>query len=112
MFQFHKGAIRTVTGASFSREQDRFNSIKVRLEPYIVKGMQLDNVFQFHKGAIRTFETAKQAAAQTSFNSIKVRLEPTADVDNYYFLMFQFHKGAIRTNKGHAGARGDVVSIP
>ena len=74
--------------------------------------MQLDNVFQFHKGAIRTFETAKQAAAQTSFNSIKVRLEPTADVDNYYFLMFQFHKGAIRTNKGHAGARGDVVSIP
>ena len=55
IFQFHKGAIRTVGENHLSKDKNNFNSIKVRLEQAV--GHLLNAailVFQFHKGAIRT----------------------------------------------------------
>ena len=55
IFQFHKGAIRTLIECNYSDKYLDFNSIKVRLE----LSAQLDQInfttFQFHKGAIRTW---------------------------------------------------------
>ena len=33
-----------------------FNSIKVRLRPFLPKHYQSKSLFQFHKGAIKTFD--------------------------------------------------------
>ena len=53
-----------------------FNSIKVRLEPFVRMKQKPFTLFQFHKGAIRTERTKARIAALGEF---------------------QFHKGAIRT---------------
>ena len=54
-FQFHKGAIRTMTEDMNSQHFLHFNSIKVRLEPTHTDNLHI---------------------AGFDFNSIKVRLEP------------------------------------
>ena len=55
IFQFHKGAIRTLILAEFSKYLIYFNSIKVRLElSFFERQFFIDVLFQFHKGAIRT----------------------------------------------------------
>ena len=54
IFQFHKGAIRTVMGAGNDIIDFNFNSIKVRLEPHQSQPSAAYLRFQFHKGAIRT----------------------------------------------------------
>ena len=76
-FQFHKGAIRTISALSSAFTLPNFNSIKVRLERYSPR-LQHAGIpeFQFHKGAIRTLH----------FNT-----------NTLTFIKFQFHKGAIRT---------------
>ena len=54
LFQFHKGAIRTLNYASARAAYANFNSIKVRLELRFVMTITCTDKFQFHKGAIRT----------------------------------------------------------
>ena len=54
-FQFHKGTIRTTYLSSFLRMKSYFNSIKVRLEPFLRWHEERPLLrFQFHKGTIRT----------------------------------------------------------
>ena len=77
VFQFHKGAIRTLQASGNLNGRTYFNSIKVRLELRTLKACPISfGVFQFHKGAIRT---------PTSFGIAQKEAK------------FQFHKGAIRT---------------
>ena len=60
VFQFHKGAIRTMMNFSGSPLLDNFNSIKVRLELRPAsKIADQEKSFQFHKGAIRTKRCAR-----------------------------------------------------
>ena len=76
IFQFHKGAIRTIYDAAVPGLKAHFNSIKVRLEQavgYLLNAAIL--VFQFHKGAIRTDSQYISTELLLNFNSIKVRLE-------------------------------------
>ena len=54
VFQFHKGAIRTLEVERFNTLQENFNSIKVRLERITRRFCRRCGKFQFHKGAIRT----------------------------------------------------------
>ena len=54
LFQFHKGAIRTVSSAALNYANESF---------------------QFHKGAIRTMSILLPRLRHIYFNSIKVRLE-------------------------------------
>ena len=75
-FQFHKGAIRTL---SYLQDQ------------------MISHLFQFHKGAIRTMVNGGSQMQKINFNSIKVRLEQPKKVLNHRIEIFQFHKGAIRT---------------
>ena len=53
-FQFHKGAIRTLSQPCIIIFGGDFNSIKVRLEPHGFLQINTAFKFQFHKGAIRT----------------------------------------------------------
>ena len=77
IFQFHKGAIRTVISITSFLLFANFNSIKVRLEHEFV---------------------VTPEKYETYFNSIKVRLEPCNLIEICIgFTGFQFHKGAIRT---------------
>ena len=124
IFQFHKGAIRTISKISFSKSILNFNSIKVRLElgavvgGVVVRGdfnsikVRLElhrsgegserQTFQFHKGAIRTDIERQNCLIFSDFNSIKVRLELAyLVVAIAQLLRFQFHKGAIRTEILH-----------
>ena len=80
IFQFHKGAIRTIK-AHF--------------------GVTPSDKFQFHKGAIRTIYTKQDAVYYPYFNSIKVRLEHANGCEPTHKNVFQFHKGAIRTMEGN-----------
>ena len=80
LFQFHKGAIRTIA----------LNVVMLCVQR-----------FQFHKGAIRTQLLADNAKAYADFNSIKVRLEPLQRQRGQRGVAFQFHKGAIRTLRGN-----------
>ena len=52
-----------------------FNSIKVRLERNYKTKCYVPPIFQFHKGAIRTGSGAGIGFRLCHFNSIKVRLE-------------------------------------
>ena len=97
-FQFHKGAIRTISASKEAKAAAdhfnsikvrlelefftlcalfiiHFNSIKVRLEPFLGYRSRLSFLFQFHKGAIRTHRTFAPLSFYLHFNSIKVRLE-------------------------------------
>ena len=56
-----------------------FNSIKVRLRPFLQSGVSQQVGFQFHKGTIKTIITKNTPTSKTSFNSIKVRLRPEAE---------------------------------
>ena len=77
LFQFHKGAIRTLLSNLSENVTLNFNSIKVRLEQSIADhSFEGYSRFQFHKGAIRTFGAVIQSRKNDKF---------------------QFHKGAIRT---------------
>ena len=113
VFQFHKGAIRTLIRVIFGHRSTYFNSIKVRLEQ--IKGSPLTDIgknfnsikvrlerflgskkprlttFQFHKGAIRTYRGSRCYRA---------------------VLTFQFHKGAIRTSCAITCGLLDFISIP
>ena len=76
VFQFHKGTIRTFIDCGNVIEDGNFNSIKVRLEQFTQKGIQVPTIFQFHKGTIRTIDTQRNKVSNIiNFNSIKVRLE-------------------------------------
>ena len=98
IFQFHKGAIRTISTPWVLPECRNFNSIKVRLEQSALLTpilrlshfnsikvrlepcestlqLQAENWFQFHKGAIRTSFSLCTEIKVVNFNSIKVRLE-------------------------------------
>ena len=119
IFQFHKGAIRTVQGLGAFRSVSYFNSIKVRLERIFWESISRSKsyfnsikvrleheqgqrsgwrlVFQFHKGAIRTSFPPPKYRLPLNFNSIKVRLELTLCHLRLELQKFQFHKGAIRT---------------
>ena len=91
IFQFHKGAIRTLVEKSLRTHSLNFNSIKVRLERNALQKRSRALVFQFHKGAIRTSAFIQNADAKPQF---------------------QFHKGAIRTFADNLLAQGSVISIP
>ena len=91
MFQFHKGAIRTIYLLTMLMLIICFNSIKVRLEQRKVH---------------------RQKRIDHGFNSIKVRLELTLRNDDSHLWKFQFHKGAIRTILIWGKIRNYVVSIP
>ena len=79
LFQFHKGAIRTISPKKLEW--------KARW-------------FQFHKGAIRTEDVPRNSDHLINFNSIKVRLElSNLGKINIISWSFQFHKGAIRTRR-------------
>ena len=70
-----------------------FNSIKVRLELYVLRNFYLSQeVFQFHKGTIRTFRGKLKSSE---------------------YHLFQFHKGTIRTQaiKNVLDAEYDFNSI-
>ena len=54
LFQFHKGAIRTIPSIRDCEIRIYFNSIKVRLERSWLPAAGAYALFQFHKGAIRT----------------------------------------------------------
>ena len=54
IFQFHKGAIRTIFRCFSFYASYYFNSIKVRLELASTVSNRYVRIFQFHKGAIRT----------------------------------------------------------
>ena len=54
IFQFHKGAIETMTKRLFRILSAAFNSIKVRLKQRLRKQLNKVFDFQFHKGAIET----------------------------------------------------------
>ena len=72
--------------------QLNFNSIKVRLERYMLTLCAVPlRSFQFHKGAIRTY---------SSF------VPTTSDIG------FQFHKGAIRTLEADLLEANLSISIP
>ena len=75
MFQFHKGAIRTVNDTLTSCSLSSFNSIKVQLEQILDILTCGIFRFQFHKGAIRTLSVIMFKTTYFSFNSIKVQLE-------------------------------------
>ena len=98
LFQFHKGAIRTIYDTFAEAFQGNFNSIKVRLEQVSEDCMK---VLQLHFNSIKVrlehdlFGYTKINTVY--FNSIKVRLELVNLQQNYDFNKFQFHKGAIRT---------------
>ena len=76
LFQFHKGAIRTLLPVVPLVVLLYFNSIKVRLELLIATIL---------------------IKSLSDFNSIKVRLEPSCSTSHNVVARFQFHKGAIRT---------------
>ena len=46
-FQFHKGAIRTISILYIGRSKGDFNSIKVRLEPRKVLGVDVLRIYGF-----------------------------------------------------------------
>ena len=100
-FQFHKGAIRTRCQCRRRNMLPYFNSIKVRLERcFITLPCLLFRLFQFHKGAIRTQFQKEVLAPLRNFNSIKVRLEHSTPISfTWAIVPFQFHKGAIRTSR-------------
>ena len=89
LFQFHKGAIRTMQEfIENCLTLENFNSIKVRLE------------LVFY---CTPFDSMK------NFNSIKVRLEPDSTSSYLTSLSFQFHKGAIRTGDGQANYKASPI---
>ena len=90
MFQFHKGAIRTLSR----------------------RWLQPSPEFQFHKGAIRTCVSVSMSILVFSFNSIKVRLEHVRSKSVQIPKLFQFHKGAIRTKNIDNTEKTQIVSIP
>ena len=79
VFQFHKGAIRTIVDLSLNAFDNYFNSIKVRLEHMGVVGSPL---FRFNFNSIKVrLELKAEKGVKISlpnFNSIKVRLEHSA----------------------------------
>ena len=83
MFQFHKGAIRTIGDQVVYRAERKF---------------------QFHKGAIRTNGKSAKHQCYIRFNSIKVQLERSSGYSAQIGSRFQFHKGAIRTELRKGGA--------
>ena len=80
IFQFHKGAIRTVLLQVLICLLLNFNSIKVRLEHLTKQIHYFGLSFQFHKGAIRTRFLSDNSLSIAYFNSIKVRLERSGSV--------------------------------
>ena len=74
-----------------------FNSIKVRLELFMLHKLIEPVLFQFHKGTIRTLPANPPSAPPDNFNSIKVRLELRFAMTIIHIVRFQFHKGTIRT---------------
>ncbi len=53
-FQFHKGTIKTALCGAAAEYKDSFNSIRVRLKPYVMCESDSAYMFQFHKGTIKT----------------------------------------------------------
>ena len=109
LFQFHKGTIRTRPCRDIPMQDSHFNSIKVRLEHFLLvwsnrlaknfnsikvrlepvnlqETAGTKHLFQFHKGTIRTYwSRALQSPLCRNFNSIKVRLERRSLWPIYYF---------------------------
>ena len=97
IFQFHKGAIRTVVNMVMSLRFLYFNSIKVRLEHPDFANQVLAHLFQFHKGAIRTVPAQQHGIEYTKFQFHKGAIRTRLITPLLKFNKFQFHKGAIRT---------------
>ena len=76
LFQFHKGAIRTLSAVKQARRLASFQFHKgaIRTCATLLCSSFLRR-FQFHKGAIRTMPVPRKALTKLHFNSIKVRLE-------------------------------------
>ena len=100
LFQFHKGAIRTLgtrNGLISSDAMFQFHKGAIRtIGDQVV--YRAERKFQFHKGAIRTRKDWELKIYHYGFNSIKVQLELLLRFLALWVLMFQFHKGAIRTS--------------
>ena len=78
---------------------DNFNSIKVRLEPFvpapsIAKGRNFNSI----KVRLELSTLLLFSKTLSYFNSIKVRLEHGIKLAHITILEFQFHKGTIRTS--------------
>ena len=69
LFQFHKGAIRTVESHRQQSETIYFNSIKVRLEPLKQKDM-FANVMYFNSIKVRLEHPSRLNMAPTPMISI------------------------------------------
>ena len=54
MFQFHEGPIKTIEREKFDISFQGFNSMKVRLKPFLAMLNRLIAMFQFHEGPIKT----------------------------------------------------------
>ena len=59
-FQFHKGAIKTISTKRLCLTICDFNSIKVRLKQLSQRFCSNAALFQFHKGAIKTSGSYRQ----------------------------------------------------
>ena len=74
-FQFHKGAIRTLSVNMRLKNNTQFQFHKGAIRTYYESPEGFAGGFQFHKGAIRTYHPRASFSSLKNFNSIKVRLE-------------------------------------
>ena len=75
-FQFHEGPIKTFSYVLSVSYCLCFNSMKVRLKPFVVFSLSI---------------------FQSSFNSMKVRLKRILLAQIFGLFLFQFHEGPIKT---------------
>ena len=77
-----------------------FNSIKVRLERVLCRQFNQFVVFQFHKGTIRTDLSHNDVFSCAPFQFHKGTIRtPKSDQRSESAARFQFHKGTIRTSR-------------
>ena len=113
-FQFHKGAIRTITQLILGISYSHFNSIKVRLERIFttIEPTQRSH-FNSIKVRLEPNDFICPTCKRPHFNSIKVRLERKGSGRVFQpITSFQFHKGAIRTAGYHRINTCIYISIP
>ena len=99
IFQFHKGAIRTLVGAGFYTDTLKFQFHKGAIRTHLIhQSSDRLLVFQFHKGAIRTLCRGTRPCPGSNFNSIKVRLELTSH-PNVFWIFAHFNSIKVRLER-------------
>ena len=99
LFQFHKGAIKTLLFCHILLALFHFNSIKVRLKLSQATFPRFVTKFQFHKGAIKTTMTFSLYLTNYLFQFHKGAIKTIVKgLNTFCYILFQFHKGAIKTD--------------